>query len=67
MAGAKDFTSHLLSFEEGLFVREHPFDIASVRVKRAVGSINATRAELERLEAQLEEHVQELNKRMAKT
>lgn len=62
----KDFTSHLLSFEEGMFVREHPFDIVCVKVKRTIAQINETRAALEQLEDKLEGHVADLTKRMEK-
>lgn len=63
---SKDFTSHLLSFDEGIYVRAHPFDIVVVKVKRTIAQINETRAQLEQLEAKLDSHVADLNERMKK-
>ena len=63
---ARDFTSHLLSFEEGVFANEHPFDMYVVRAKRSIRAINNLREQLEEVEAQLEEEMVGLRERMKK-
>lgn len=63
---SKDFTTHLLSFEETIFVREHPFDITCVKVKKTINQINAAREVLENLEATLKDQVAALTDRMKK-
>lgn len=62
----RDFTSHLLSFEEGVFANEHPFDMYVVRAKRSIRAINNLREQLEEVEAQLEEEMVGLRERMKK-
>ena len=62
----RDFTSHLLSFEEGVFAKEHPFDMYVVRAKRSIRAINNLREQLEEVEAQLEEEMVGLRERMKK-
>lgn len=62
--GMKDFTTHLLNLEEGVFVRENPFDITSVRIRRVVAKIDAARDEADRLEKELDVLVLDLNERM---
>ncbi len=63
---SKDFTSHLLSFEEGIFANDHPFDVYVVRVKRSIRAINNLRDQLEEAEVRLEEETVGLRERMKK-
>lgn len=63
---SKDFTSHLLSFEEGIFANDHPFDVYVVRTKRNIRAINTLREQLEEVEAQFEEEMVGFRERMKK-
>lgn len=55
------FNTHLLSMEEVWYVRDHPFNVKCVKVKKLVLDIDAAEKVLEDLRAQMDSAVEEMN------
>lgn len=57
------YESHHLSLEEQWFVRDHPFNIKVVAVKRIIAELDEAEAEVARIRRRLEVAVTEMNTR----
>lgn len=55
------FNSYLLSVEEVWWMREHPFNVQVVKVKKAVKALEEAEAMVEKLRKQLDAAVEQLN------
>lgn len=60
---AMAFDTHLLNFEENWFVRDHPFDITCVKVKRLVKEVSDAEDALDLKRKVLEDAVRAMNAR----
>lgn len=58
------FSTHLLTMTEVWWVREHPFNVLSVRVKKAVQEVEALETQLEVKRIELMKATKELSTRM---
>lgn len=56
-----NFNSYLLSVEEVWWMREHPFNVQVVKVKKAVKALEEAEAMVEKLRKQLDTAVEQLN------
>jgi hypothetical protein len=60
------FNSHLLNLEEVWFIREHPFDVKAVKVKKLATEINSLEDLLEQKRQELDTAVEDMHTRMKK-
>lgn len=61
------YETHHLSLEELWYVREHPFNVKVVAVKRLVSELDAAEAEVAKLRKRLDGAVAEMNERRETT
>jgi len=54
---------YLLSFEDDLYTREHPYNIRVIRVRKACEKIVQLEEELENLRAELNEALKDMRRR----